>query len=614
MSKTSRHRKKENHLSSYKGLIFRGNSNPHRHLLKTTRILGSALFFLLFSVIVVNLFFAKSASAAEQSAKAVATDCLKIKGAYFYATLSGKNNTNGESIDIKKDSDLKKLDELGDKMVKTYTCTNYSQESSPKLCLKEAGIPISVNECTNLTKKENLSEISKYISTVLNVVKAYKLCVDDLGGKWDSESGSGHNLNDGGAGGCHIPKAKISLKECEKGNGIEPLSDEDGKLKECKVFSNGRYVGKKGVGSIDDFIKFMKGLLGANGQSSQDLCTQIAKNDPKGGWHYVPSSSGSAGGCYDKSGNLAGKDQSDSALKDLNTIKNNGDNDASSSCNVGGIGWVVCPIVSAVGMAAQGFWGLIEPMLKVNISFFSDVNAITARDQFLVYANVLLAIIFIVVIYSEATGNGFGALNNYTVKKSLPKLVIFAALINMSWYICAGIVDISNIFGSGLYEFFKSMPVTNNGISDFGQIMESIGAIGTLVMAGAGSIVVGTIVVAVAAGGIGVGWAAIILVFVLLIVCVCFMIMIWLILSFRIAAIFMLVILSPIAFALGILPNTQKLFSKWRKTFTSLLIVYPVIAFVFGASSWMAVLYANVFAGGSIMGMVLLQSFPKNLF
>lgn len=94
--------------------------------------------------------------------------------------------------------------------------------------------------------------------------------------------------------------------------------------------------------------------------------------------------------------------------------------EADSSCNVGGIGWVVCPIVSAVGMAAQGFWGLIEPMLKVNISFFSDVNAITARDQFLVYANVLLAIIFIVVIYSEATGNGFGALNNYTVKKSLP--------------------------------------------------------------------------------------------------------------------------------------------------------------------------------------------------
>lgn len=90
MSKTSRHRKKENHLSSYKGLIFRGNSNLHRHLLKTTRILGSALFFLLFSVIVVNLFFAKSASAAEQSAKAVATDCLKIKGAYFYAIINAQ--------------------------------------------------------------------------------------------------------------------------------------------------------------------------------------------------------------------------------------------------------------------------------------------------------------------------------------------------------------------------------------------------------------------------------------------------------------------------------------------------------------------------------------------
>ncbi|MFR4175413.1 MAG: hypothetical protein ACLUQC_05610 [Lactococcus raffinolactis] len=65
MTKTSRHRKKSDHLGGSKGLIFRGNSNPHRHLLKKTRILGSAFFFLLFSVIAVNLFFAKSVSAAD---------------------------------------------------------------------------------------------------------------------------------------------------------------------------------------------------------------------------------------------------------------------------------------------------------------------------------------------------------------------------------------------------------------------------------------------------------------------------------------------------------------------------------------------------------------------
>ena len=61
---------------------------------------------------------------------------------------------------------------------------------------------------------------------------------------------------------------------------------------------------------------------------------------------------------------------------------------------------------------------------------------------------------FLFIIYSEATGNGFGAMNNYSIKKTLPRLIMFAALVNLSCWICAAAVEVSNIVGSGMYNLF----------------------------------------------------------------------------------------------------------------------------------------------------------------
>lgn len=52
----------------------------------------------------------------------------------------------------------------------------------------------------------------------------------------------------------------------------------------------------------------------------------------------------------------------------------------------------------------------------------------------------------------------------------------------------------------------------------------------------------------------------------------------------RQAAVILLVIISPIAFALAILPNTKSLFTKWRKTFVGFLILFPEIGVIMGGS------------------------------
>ena len=56
-------------------------------------------------------------------------------------------------------------------------------------------------------------------------------------------------------------------------------------------------------------------------------------------------------------------------------------------------------------------------------------------------------------------------------------------------------------------------------------------------------------------------------------------------LTLRQALVIGLVIIAPLAFVAYLLPNTESLFKKWWKALRSLLLLYPVIALIFAASS-----------------------------
>lgn len=62
------------------------------------------------------------------------------------------------------------------------------------------------------------------------------------------------------------------------------------------------------------------------------------------------------------------------------------------------------------------------------------------------------------------------------------------------------------------------------------------------------------------------------------------LIIIWLILIIRQAGVIILSIISPLAIAMGMLPNTKKLFDKWLSAFMALLITWPAVAVIFGGS------------------------------
>ena len=243
-----------------------------------------------------------------------------------------------------------------------------------------------------------------------------------------------------------------------------------------------------------------------------------------------------------------------------------GDNgeEEKNSCGIDGIGWLVCPVMNFVASLNDAAYSAISGFLDIKPAILSDSGASGAKqgwEFFRNIANAIFAVIFLWVIFSQISNVG---VSNYGIKKILPRLIIGALLVNLSYYLCQIFVDLSNILGHTLKDALES------GVGGIGTGSEATGW---------GSAIAATIVgvggvVAFAALAVGIptlvaGFFAIMTVFIILVV--------------RQAGIILLVAISPVAFAAWLLPNTEDLFKKWMKMFRGLLLVFPIISLLYGA-------------------------------
>jgi hypothetical protein len=194
-------------------------------------------------------------------------------------------------------------------------------------------------------------------------------------------------------------------------------------------------------------------------------------------------------------------------------------------------------------------------------------------------ANVIFVIVFIIIIYSQITNIG---ISNYGIKKMLPRLIIAAVLVNASYIICAVAVDASNIIGNSLNGVFldiRNHLVGASGNSwqliNWSSISSAVLAGGT--MAGAG-IVLGAITLSTYGAGV------IYLLLPVLMTGLMAILVALLIMAARQALIVVLVILSPLAFIAYLLPNTETWFKKWKETFMTMLMIFPIFSVIFGGS------------------------------
>ena len=282
------------------------------------------------------------------------------------------------------------------------------------------------------------------------------------------------------------------------------------------------------------------------------------------------------------------------------------ESEATDTCydQLGAIGWLVCPTTGVLGKAIDSIYGLIQNLLIVEPMTFDSTSPVYNVWQIMRdITNIVFVIMLLIVIYSQIT------INNYGIKKVLPKLIVSAVLINLSYLLCAIFVDVSNIVGSsigGLFDSIQAQAITAGGLGDASGVTWTTL---TAALIGGGT-VLGLGVATVAAGLGGFLWpllgtliGGILSVLVGLVT-----------LGLRQALIAMLVMIAPLAFVAYLLPNTESWFKKWKDTFASMLIFYPMFSLLFGASKlagW--ALIANAVKSGSTFGIILgmaVQVFP----
>lgn len=242
--------------------------------------------------------------------------------------------------------------------------------------------------------------------------------------------------------------------------------------------------------------------------------------------------------------------------------------------------WIICPVMDLVSSILDFLYNkLIVPLLKTQplplpgqAPSDSKLEVYSIWSNFRIIGNIVLVIVLLVIVFGESIGGGL--IDAYTVKKMLPRLLIGAVLINLSIYIVAFGLDVTNIVGSGIKRLIEAPFPPSINVLNFGS-----GSAGGDV-AGFTTAVGGAVGGAIALDAFG----PLLIIIVILPAVLAFLVTV-LLLIVRQALIMLLVYLSPIAFALWCLPNTEKYFAKWWKTLFSTLLIFPIISVLFAVGN-----------------------------
>jgi hypothetical protein len=248
-----------------------------------------------------------------------------------------------------------------------------------------------------------------------------------------------------------------------------------------------------------------------------------------------------------------------------------------------GLGWILCPVINLLAKLISGVDALINSELAVGTTggsdqpdaIFADSNGTcsagdacanykTAWTNFRNIALGLMVVAGLIIVTSQALG--MELLDAYTVRKTLPRLLVAALAITLSWPLMQFAVTLSNDLGFGVNDLLESpFPKTVVHL-DFGSSLAAgagiavgyltVGAFGILMFALSGALAV---IVAL------------------------------LVLILRQVVIIVLIILAPLAIVAYILPNTQRIYKLWWESFSKALIMFPLIVALIAAG--------HIFAG-----------------
>ncbi|MDN5819294.1 MAG: hypothetical protein L0H38_00950, partial [bacterium] len=270
------------------------------------------------------------------------------------------------------------------------------------------------------------------------------------------------------------------------------------------------------------------------------------------------------------------------------------DSDASACKIQGGLSWIICPVTNFLAQGTDWVFDVISGFLEVKT--ITQTNSEDNNSLYRIwgvmrnFANIAFVIAFLIIIYSQVSSFG---MTNYGIKRLAPRLIIAAILVNISYWVCAIAVDLSNILGYSLQDLFITLRgyIVGSGESNGWQLISWESITGFILSGGAlsGAAVVGAASGLATLGAIDVVGAIILLLPILLGVLLTILVVL-LILAARQAIITILIVIAPLAFVAMLLPNTEKWFDRWRDLFTTLLVMFPAFSLVFGGAQLAGVL------------------------
>ena len=261
------------------------------------------------------------------------------------------------------------------------------------------------------------------------------------------------------------------------------------------------------------------------------------------------------------------------------------------------LGWSICPAINAAIIFADGAWSIFE-FLLINNPLDGSGTYYDSWTKVRDLANAILVVIFLGIVISQVSNIG---ISNYGIKKMLPRLVIVAVAINISYYLMQVIIDIANITGKSIdsifsgFESYSGLKAADGWSVLFDSILLS-------------ATVAGSVGVTLAAGAV-LGWPAIILFLGAMIIPAIIGIIAGLLaLQVRSMLIPILAIFSPVALVAWVLPNTQKLFDKWKSMFTGLVFLYPLASIYYGGLKFAASITLGSGESSSIQRLMALAA------
>lgn len=285
-----------------------------------------------------------------------------------------------------------------------------------------------------------------------------------------------------------------------------------------------------------------------------------------------------------KSVNTAGGKKAEPTAESAAKAEDGAKETGEDNCTLqgGALAWIMCPAIRLMnGTVNMIMTSIVQPLLEVtplrHYNGDGSVNGIWAlwsvlRDL----ANVGFVLIFLVIVFANTLSIN---LNAYAVKKMLPRLVAAAILVQFSFLLCSVMVDIGNVLGGGIAQLTQQVDdLTESTLVDADGNRVDPGPEATP----AGYMVTGLVVIIgglIAFSVVGVP-GVLLFIFAALIGAMA----VGVTLVVRQLIISCLVVMSPLALALWVLPGTEGIFKKWQQNFVKLILMYPIVILIFSVA------------------------------